>query len=304
MKRAVFGLIVLLVFGFVFIGCDLTTGNDSPESPDTPDNTFTDYSFWFKEIYNDLLTRAIDEDTLIDMGQIANTQYVCNAINTKWGTTLTPVSGTETQAANCEYLLKTIDMANNNTTSFGTGSYATLQVVDKTAVDAAVNNLWVPGGKFVAVSNYRNMAAYSTDGINWTATTIPSASWRNVTYGNGKFVAINYSTDSMAAYSTDGINWTTATMPSSSDWCGVTYGNGKFVVVSGNSNKAAYSTNGINWTAATMPNNFWVAAAYGNGKFVAVGGNPNKAAYSTNGINWTMVTMPSGNWYDVVYGGY
>jgi hypothetical protein len=75
----------------------------------------------------------------VDMGQIANTQYVCNAINAKWGTSFTPVSGTATQAANCEYLLKMIDKANNGSTSYGTGSYATKQVVDKIAVDNAIN---------------------------------------------------------------------------------------------------------------------------------------------------------------------
>jgi hypothetical protein len=67
------------------------------------------------------------------------------------------------------------------------------------------------------------------------------------------FVAIAYSS-SNAAYSPDGINWTAATMPSSAYWYGVAYGDGKFVAVAYNSSKAAYSPDGINWIETTLPN--------------------------------------------------
>ena len=44
-----------------------------------------------------------------------------------------------------------------------------------------------------------------------------SASWRSVAYGNGVFAAIaNYST--IAASSTDGITWTARTLPVSTYW--------------------------------------------------------------------------------------
>ena len=104
-------------------------------------------------------------------------------------------------------------------------------------------------GKFVAVAFYdynalkstyslTNKTAYSTDGRNWTASTLPSyASWK-VTYGDGKFVAVatNMFTSSSdkSAYSTDGINWIASTMPSSANWRSVTYGDGKFVAVAAN----------------------------------------------------------------------
>ena len=113
-------------------------------------------------------------------------------------------------------------------------------------------------------------AAYSTDGINWTAATLPSsADWYSVCYGNGKFVAV--STTAKAAYSTDGINWTAATLPSSANWKSVCYGNGKFVAVSSSSsvNKAAYSTDGVNWIETGLPSSaYWSSIAYGNGIFV------------------------------------
>ena len=159
-------------------------------------------------------------------------------------------------------------------------------------------------GRFVAVGNGSNTAAYSTDGITWTAVTMPSSGhWISATYGNGRFVAVA-SRDTTAAYSTDGITWTAVTMPSSGHWSFVTYGNGKFVAVAYGSNTAAYSTDGITWTAATMPSSSgWKFGTYGNGKFVAVTDNRNKAAYSTDGITWTAVTMPSsGSWSSVTYG--
>ena len=58
-------------------------------------------------------------------------------------------------------------------------------------------------GKFFVVPNNSNYGAYSTDGINWTQMSMPtSQSWRYVTYGNGKFVAV--------AQSANGAYWKAA----------------------------------------------------------------------------------------------
>ena len=164
-----------------------------PTEPNPPESV--DPAFWFGDIHEALIARIgvvrvdddgtfLDDTSGIDMGQIVNSQYVCNAINAKWGTSYVPVSGTASQMANCEYLLKMIDKANANATSYGTSAYATKQVLDKAAVDKAVQTLWVPRSKFVAVAYNTDKAAYSTDGINWTAATLPSSSkWNYVTYG-------------------------------------------------------------------------------------------------------------------------
>lgn len=161
-------------------------------------------------------------------------------------------------------------------------------------------------GKFVAVSENGSMAAYSEDGVTWTAITMPSNSqWASVTYGNGKFVTVaSGSSSNRAAYSEDGITWTAATLPSSSQWQSVTYGNGKFVAVDYSSTNAAYSEDGITWTAATMPSSeYWNYVTYGNGKFVAVAWSTTAAAYSADGITWTSSTMPSSEyWSSVTYG--
>ena len=105
----------------------------------------------------------------------------------------------------------------------------------------------------------------------WTGTYLPSIrSWRSIAYGNGKFVAIAYSSN-QAAYSEDGITWTATTLPISSTWYSITYGNGKFVAIAYSSNQAAYSEDGITWTATTLPiSSTWYDTAYGNGKFVAI----------------------------------
>ncbi len=56
----------------------------------------------------------------------------------------------------------------------------------------------------------------------------------------------------VAAYSTDGINWTLTTLPAEAKWQSVCYGNGKIMAVAKDSNTAAYSKDGIDWTQATL----------------------------------------------------
>jgi hypothetical protein len=295
--------VMIALIAIVLVGCP-TNSNNTGNIIIPP----TDPAFWFGEIYDELITRVgeIDSDSYSGptgegMGQIANCQYVCNAINAKWGAnTVAPAAGTATRVANCEYLLKMIDKANRNGTTFGASSYATKQVVDVIAVNTAVNRLWIPSAIFVAVGNNGNIG-YSTDIINWTIKTVGSKRWLGIAYGNGKFVAVGE--DSSMAYSTSGVNWTTQIIQLPNrplTWHGVTYGNGKFVAV-GNSGYIAYSTDGINWTTKEGSGLMWNGVTYGNGKFVAVGNI--SMAYSTDGINWTSQKVGSVDWFDVTYGG-
>ena len=149
-------------------------------------------------------------------------------------------------------------------------------------------------GKFVAVAQNSDIVAYSYDGINWTDTALPSsANWYSVTYGAGKFVTVGYNSTKVA-YSYDGINWTEKTLSFSGNWYSVTYGAGKFVAVANNSTKTMYSSDGINWTEITLPSSAgWSSVTYGDGKFVAVATSSTKVAYSYDGINWTEKTLPS-----------
>ena len=80
----------------------------------------------------------------------------------------------------------------------------------------------------------------SADGITWTASgIIPNdvggatstvSAWTNVTYGNGKYVAIS-SSDGATASSTDGITWTRHDEAISFLPTYVVYGNNRFVAV-------------------------------------------------------------------------
>jgi hypothetical protein len=164
-------------------------------------------------------------------------------------------------------------------------------------------------GKFVAVSTTSSTAAaYSTDGITFTAATLPSsANWLSVAYDsvNGNFAAVSGGTSTAAAYSTDGTSWSAATLPSSGDWRCVAAGGGTLVALRYNSTAGAYSTDGgANWTACnTLPvTGNWTSIAYGNGVFVAVATGGTVALTSTDGIDWTQRVLPvSGNWSSISY---
>ena len=149
---------------------------------------------------------------------------------------------------------------------------------------------------------------YSTNGTSWSSFNLPSSQyWNEITFGNGKFVAVTSNTAD-GAYSTNGTTWTASTMPSASGCTSIAYGlvgsTPTYVAVSSGQTVGAYSTDGISWTTNTMPSSSaWTAVTYGNGYFVAVAFNTTAGAYSTNGTTWTASTMPSSSyWQGVTYG--
>ena len=110
----------------------------------------------------------------------------------------------------------------------------------------------------------------SPDGITWTARTTSSpGSWALVTYGNGKFVMVSW-TSNRAAYSADGITWTSVTT-SITSFLGVAFGNGVFVAPSYGSNQALVSSDGITWSARTLSETKnWNSIAFGGGVFTSL----------------------------------
>lgn len=167
---------------------------------------------------------------------------------------------------------------------------------------------------------------------------IPNKAWRDVCYGNGKYVAV--ATDSnMAAYSTTGINWLSSTIhESATSWFSICYGNGVFVAVG--QDYFATSTDAITWlTTPAVDGGTFQCVRFLNGKFYAVGsaiyrssdgttwekcnvstgngymatsitfGNgmyvcvtPNYTVSSYDGLNWSYTPMPQGAWRSVVFG--
>jgi hypothetical protein len=170
------------------------------------------------------------------------------------------------------------------------------------------NGVAYGNGRFVVISDSEARAAYSTDGHNWTAATLPvgpgtSRFWKSIAFGNGKFVAAsgNNGTSTVVVASSDGITWTAGSMPVVGFWK-VRFLKDKFIATGG-SGGLAYSTDGLNWTKATMPHHSYEDVAYGNGTYVAISSTGTRAAVSKNGISWTQNFMPTntGN-YTVMFG--
>ena len=112
--------------------------------------------------------------------------------------------------------------------------------------------------RFVAVSYGGTAVAYSDNGTDWSASTLPNArNWSHVIYANGVYVTCAYGTN-VAAYSTNGVNWTEVTLPSTANWNCIAYGvtsNQGLAVFSiiPKSNAGlvtAVSYDGINWFSA------------------------------------------------------
>jgi len=170
-------------------------------------------------------------------------------------------------------------------------------------------------GVFVAVKTAANAGAYSMDGTNWVANTMPSTSnWTAVAHGliedgstlakQGRFVAVADSGTS-AAYSDNGVTWVASALPASADWCGVTYDNGRFIAIASNSTTVAISLDGIVWdVTGTLNSTGFTAITARRGRLVAVKAGSTTAAWSSDGgENWTDVSLPaSSNWSSVAWG--
>lgn len=129
-------------------------------------------------------------------------------------------------------------------------------------------------------------AAYSTDGITWHSTAMPSAqNWGVPVFGASVFIApIATSVTSSYAYSTDGITWAAGTIPVADTWVFVASPTRILAVGTTNSN-CYYSTNGTTWAVATYPGLSVVAGCFGNGVFLLVD-NTNYVV-SSDGVSWT-----------------
>lgn len=110
-------------------------------------------------------------------------------------------------------------------------------------------------GMFLAIGDEGGAEAlYSADGITWNETSLPislaqdggdnfpgpgsgsgpgsTISFKQIAYGDGKFVALGYNSDKVV-YSFDGITLLAHKLPDISKWNSVAYGNGRFVAADG-----------------------------------------------------------------------
>jgi hypothetical protein len=177
-------------------------------------------------------------------------------------------------------------------------SLAKWQAAADAKIAAEIQAAAYGNGVFVAGSRSDGTAAYSPDGIFWTAldataTTFGSNSFQQIRFLNGKFYAVG--TGGAMASSSDGVNWTALSQAAiTSRINDIAWGAGKLVIV-GNAGIMAYSDNGgSTWTAndqSALFKDSGNAAAninsvvYAAGNFVAVG-QAGTAAWSVDGVAW------------------
>ena len=101
--------------------------------------------------------------------------------------------------------------------------------------------------------------------------------YKNLAYGNRKFIACT-SSGNLAAVSSDGADlWNIISLPTSAFWSSLTYGNRYWVMTSIggagiSGSKVLYSnSDGTSWKTSYLPSlSAWTSSTFGNGKFVAI----------------------------------
>jgi hypothetical protein len=155
-------------------------------------------------------------------------------------------------------------------------------------------------GVFVGASGFEGDILTSPDGTNWTVQTLVTNEgdyvyFRDLTFANGRFVAVDLST---IATSVDGTNW--HVLRTNLYLHSVAGGAGRFVAVGGNT--LATSTDGTNWVTQTSNDPGTLTdVAFGAGWFVVTTGpiyssstpikQPRPYWISPDGINWTRRTF-------------
>jgi hypothetical protein len=167
--------------------------------------------------------------------------------------------------------------------------------------------------RFVAVAgtSANTTAAYSEDGITWSASNIvTSATWVDVAFGQQLFVAIasDVTTVRIADPAADVLTWNLTGTLTTTGFTAIAYGKNKFVAIKSGTDVTNYATSTTvtgNWSAGIMPvSSNWNSIAYGNNRFVAVSSTSGTiAAYSLDGVTWTASTLPAtAVWTKVTYG--
>lgn len=164
-------------------------------------------------------------------------------------------------------------------------------------------------GKFVVVGQG---IATSADGITWTERTNPNTNtWRAVTYGNGRFVAVAGSTlgnDPRVMHSPDGITWTETIYDDATiqhDWKTVKWIEELklFVAGGGSGGYIMTSYNGEIWVDQAVAGAPDIEEfAYGNGVLVGVTNQSGEVLYSTDGLTWAVEANAGVIQEDVAFG--
>lgn len=252
------------------------------------------------------IKQAIDSLASEVVGSIksfANTSTSASYPGTKWK----KMDNTTYLQANYPELYSKLGTVPNNPVSF------TFSSAGGTISSNAPNAIIGPqnsGDVFVWVAP-SNTFYTATDGITWTARSLPvyALSGSSYQYGNkvnNLYMAYGQITSTRASllHSTNGITWTHKTINHSAGNenlnCGA-YGNGVYVF-GGSSGLYCTSTDLVTFTQRTIVAGSSITSiAFGNGVFVAAVQSSGMFS-STDGITWTARTSTSGsNLSDVIY---
>lgn len=172
------------------------------------------------------------------------------------------------------------------------------------------------GGVFVAggtvsgamFANAPNIIV-STTGTEWEFRTPQVTSIYELSYGNGRFVGFNGTSNAYVSSDGIGLLWTPTAIPSVIAPIGAAaFGRDKFVTVGAplsNPNLTAFSygtSDASQWIGSLGKTNGRVSLAYGAGSFVMVGGAA--ILTSTDGISWGFANGATiGDWNSVAWSG-
>ena len=206
---------------------------------------------------------AYGNDRFIIVGKSTN-QGLYSQNGTSWASTgLLPTNGNWNglhygkKAADSTMTWICLNEGTNN------GAYSTDDGASWTAMTLTSTADWKSTAygkdKFVIVStgNTTGGAAYSADGITWTASNLGGAGTQNyhkVIFGKNEFIAI---TDgAQYSQSSDGINWNSKALPTFTDTRtkvkDIAWGNGRYLVIGDRGTEAFYSFDGVNWSVTAV----------------------------------------------------
>lgn len=161
-------------------------------------------------------------------------------------------------------------------------------------------------GVYVAVATHNMVdVAYSLDGVLWNYVALPEAGWRNVVFGNGKFMA---SDAAVYFISTDGINWEKKEIPFTEGHdiiANAIFQNGLFIAKA--IKELHFSSDGETWQSTPFPepdaNITDVTPVYGSGIYIAPVYDSSIFLSSPDLIQWEMGGLPSkAMWGPAAYG--
>ena len=209
-----------------------------------------------------------------------------------------------------DYSWKGITSTSSKYCAYGTSITAsTSDLITWQTSNSTWSNVASNGTIFCGINTNENYGT-SSDGINWTSRTLPTAvTVKNISC-NGSVFTI-FASSSLYFTSSDGINWTQRSfnLLPKLNWYSIVYNGSKFCTIANNSSVSSISSDGINWTQGTLPTSTnWYDVAWNGSKFCAISKNSSFCATSTDGINWSNnnignPTPLSKNWYVIVNNG-